>query len=324
MSILFTFPGQGAQTPQMLQRLEPHPSVSHTLQQASQILGQDISELDNADALRSTIAVQLCLLIAGVAAARRLQAEGCEPDLVAGLSIGAYPAAVVAGALDFESALRLVALRGRLMEQAYPQGYGMTAILGLDEARLEPLLEQCRQAGHAVYLANINAETQLVVAGSLSGMQAAAEAALAHGAHKARRLAVSVPSHCPLLLKPAEEMVEALRQQTLTPPKIAYISASSARALWQPQQIGDDLANNMARQVRWHDSAVVAYERGARLAVEMPPGSVLTRLVKPVFRAGLALSMSETRLDSLLSFCQREQQDAGLYAGNDNGGWVTD
>jgi malonate decarboxylase epsilon subunit len=324
MSILFTFPGQGAQSPLMLHRLGEHPCITQTLQQASDTLGLDVLTLDSASALRSTIAVQLCLLIAGVASARLLAASDCIPHLVAGLSIGAYPAAVTAGALSFEQALQLVELRGQLMETAYPQGFGMTAILGIRATDLEPLLASLRSQGHPVYLANINAETQLVVAGSDSAMQAAADAALTHGAHRAKRLAISVPSHCPLLLTPAAEMVAALAAISLQIPKLTYLSASSARALWQPAQIADDLANNMARQVRWHDTAVVAVERGARLTVEMQPGSVLTRLAKPVFRSGLAVSMAETRLDSLLSFCQREQADAGLYSDHQGQDWVTD
>jgi malonate decarboxylase epsilon subunit len=210
------------------------------------------------------------------------------------------------------------------METAYPQGFGMTAILGMREDRLEPLLASLRAQGHQVYLANINAETQLVIAGSEHGMQVASEAALALGAHRAKRLAISVPSHCPLLDAPAAKMVSALALLTLQAPKLTYLSASSARALWKTEQIADDLANNMARQVRWHDTAVVALERGAQLAVEMPPGSVLTRLVKPVFRSGLALSMAETRLDSLLSFCAREHADTGVYSSNNSQDWVTD
>ena len=116
MSSLLVFPGQGAQQPGMLARLP-----RETLNEASDLLGEDVTRLDSAEALRSTRAVQLCLLIAGVAASRQL---AMTPDYVAGLSIGAYPAAVVAGALSFNDALHLVSLRGELMQQAYPQGYG--------------------------------------------------------------------------------------------------------------------------------------------------------------------------------------------------------
>jgi len=130
MSSLLVFPGQGAQRPGMLQALP-----ADVLEQASDALGEDVRALDSAQALANTRAVQLCLLIVGVAHARQLQRT---PDYVAGLSIGAYPAAVIAGALDFADAIRLVSLRGELMQNAYPQGYGMTAIIGPELSTVMP------------------------------------------------------------------------------------------------------------------------------------------------------------------------------------------
>jgi len=138
MSVLFTFPGQGAQKPGMLHTLPAHPETARTLAEASAALGRDVLALDSADALRSTVAVQLSLLVAGVAMARVLAAHGAVPRMVAGLSIGAWPAAVVAGVLEFADAVRLVELRARLMEDAYPSGYGMTAIGGLTRQQLAP------------------------------------------------------------------------------------------------------------------------------------------------------------------------------------------
>ncbi|CAH5950674.1 Malonyl CoA-acyl carrier protein transacylase [Citrobacter koseri] len=116
MKILFTFPGQGTQHAGMLQNL---PGTELAL--AREVLGAETNTLDTPDALQHTRAVQLALLIAGVAWARELERRGVAPDIVSGLSIGAYPAAVIAGALEFTDALTLVALRGDLMEQAYPR-----------------------------------------------------------------------------------------------------------------------------------------------------------------------------------------------------------
>ena len=131
MSVLFTFPGQGAQRPGMLHALPNDAAVAATLAEVAGVLQHDPLLLDTAAALASTRAVQLCLLIAGVAMARSLAAQGALPDMVAGFSIGEYPAAVVAGALDFADAVQLVARRGQLMEESYPSGYGMAAIIGL-------------------------------------------------------------------------------------------------------------------------------------------------------------------------------------------------
>jgi malonate decarboxylase epsilon subunit len=300
MSVLFTFPGQGAQKPGMLHTLPDHHETARALQEASDALGRDVLALDDAQTLRSTVAVQLCLLVAGVAMARVLAAHGAMPKMVAGLSIGAWPAAVTAGVLEFEDAVRLVQLRARLMEDAYPSGYGMTAIGGLTRQQLEPLVAQVAASGHPAYLANLNAPRQIVVAGSDAALQTVADLALAHGAGRAERLAVAVPSHCELLDREAATLACAVEQVALARPRITYISSSQARGLFDGRRIGADLAANMARPVLWADTVRHAWERGARLAVEMPTGSVLTKLTGPEFPDGVALSCEATRLDSLV------------------------
>jgi malonate decarboxylase epsilon subunit len=283
MKILFMFPGQGPQRPGMLQEL---PDGERVLQEASAALNEDVAKLDSSEALQHTRAVQLCLLIAGIAWVRELARQGLEPDIVSGLSIGAFPAAVAAGALEFSDALRLVALRGDLMEQAYPSGYGLTAITGLRQRQLEPLLGDC-------YLANINAAQQMVIAGSEAAMQQVGQRAVAIGAQKVHRLAVSVPSHCALLDEPARQLAQAFADVTLARPRCAYLSGSSARVLSQPAQIADDLAMNMARTVRWHEAMEAANERDVGLALEMPPGAVLTGLAREPLTRGDALSLDQ-------------------------------
>lgn len=302
MSVLFTFPGQGAQKPGMLHALPDHPETLRTLGEASVALGRDVLLLDAAAALRSTVAVQLCLLVAGVAAARVLTTLGAAPAMVAGLSIGAWPAAVVAGVLDVADAVRLVELRARLMEDAYPSGYGMTGIQGLTRQQLEPLLAQVNAPDNPVYLANLNAPRQLVVAGADAALDAVAALALAHGAHRAERLAVPVPSHCPLLDGQARTLACAMEGVPRRRPRIAWISSSAARALFDGERIGADLAANMARPVLWADTLRHAWERGARVALEMPSGSVLTRLAQDAdFAAGTALCVDGNRLDTLVA-----------------------
>ncbi|OEC35711.1 malonate decarboxylase epsilon subunit [Pseudomonas cuatrocienegasensis] len=303
MSALWAFPGQGAQQPGMLQALPDTPVVRACLAQASAALDEDVRALDSAEALRSTRAVQLCLLLAGVSAARLLAERGHRPDYVAGLSIGAYAAAVVAEALDFADAVRLVALRGELMQRAYPSGYGMTAILGLDQSTLERLLAE---AEGPVYLANINAENQLVIAGSEPAMAAVAERARTLGAGAVKRLAMSVPSHCALLDAPAGELATAFANVQLQTPKVRYLSSSSARPLRDPEALRDDLAYNMSRVVDWQATLVTAYERGVRLHLELPPGGVLTGLARRVFEPGQAIAFSGARLDTLDAMLRQE------------------
>ncbi|AFY22283.1 malonate decarboxylase subunit epsilon [Pseudomonas sp. UW4] len=298
MSSLLVFPGQGAQQPGMLTRLP-----RETLNEASDWLGEDVTQLDSAEALRSTRAVQLCLLIAGVAASRQL---AMAPDYVAGLSIGAYPAAVVAGALGFSDALHLVSLRGELMQQAYPQGYGMTAIIGLEMALVEDLLAQVHSADAPVYLANINADNQVVIAGSDAAMKAVAELAKGCGAGLVKRLTVSVPSHCPLLEAPAQRLAEAFARVPLQTPKMGYLSGSRARPLIKPETLRDDLAFNMCRIVDWRGTVQSAYERGVRLQIELPPGAVLTGLARRVFEQGTVIAFDGARLDTLQALMREE------------------
>ncbi|ECJ4505343.1 malonate decarboxylase subunit epsilon [Salmonella enterica subsp. salamae] len=295
MKILFTFPGQGTQHAGMLQNL---PGTE--LAQACEVLGSEAETLDSPQSLQHTRAVQLALLIAGVAWARELERRGVSPDIVSGLSIGAYPAAVVAGALDFADALRLVALRGDLMEQAWPHGYGLTAIIGLTLAQVESLVE-----GSGTYIANLNAETQIVIAGADEAMADVAKRALEKGANKAHRLAVSVPSHCELLAEPAQKLAAAFAQVTLSRPRYAYLSGSTGRVLWQPEKIADDLAMNMARTVRWQEAVISANEREARLAIEMPPGGVLTCLTRQAAWEGESVSLERSGVDVAVHLAKR-------------------
>ena len=296
MSSLLVFPGQGAQRTGMLQALP-----GDVLAEASDALGEDVRRLDSAQALASTRAVQLCLLITGVAHARQLQRT---PDFVAGLSIGAYPAAVIAGALDFADAVRLVSLRGELMQQAYPQGYGMTALIGPQLSSVEALLAEIHSPQTPVYLANINADNQTVIAGSDAAMQRVADRIKGNGV--AKRLAVSVPSHCALLDEPAQVLARAF--VPLRAPRITYLSSTRARPIHNPEQLRDDLAFNMCRIVDWRGTVQSAYERGVRLQIELPPGSVLTGLSRRVFEHGTVIACEGARLDTLQALLEEEER----------------
>ena len=307
MSVLLTFPGQGSQRAGMLADLPDHRAVAAVLAEAAEVLQTQPADMDTASRLQSTVWVQLCLLTAGVAMARCLAAEGGHADAVAGLSIGAYAAAVSAEVLPFSDALRIVRLRGELMEQAYPNGYGMTAILGLERMRLEPLVTQIHTPQTPVYLANFNAPAQIVIAGSVPAMEAVAVLAIASGAQAAKRVAIHVPSHCALLDDAAAELGKEMAHIAMSPPRLRYFSASLARELRDPRRIADDLARNMAVPVRWHETMLLAYATGARVVIEAPPGDVLTRLAQPVFADGIVMAADRTRVDSLAAIMRRGQ-----------------
>ncbi|WP_250534254.1 malonate decarboxylase subunit epsilon [Caballeronia sp. AZ10_KS36] len=301
--IAYLFPGQGAQTPGFLHRMggeKPHPAIARTLAEASAILGQDVLSLDDANALASTVAVQIALTVAGVAATRALAEEGIEAHAVAGLSVGAYGAAVACGAIAFDDALRLVRLRATLMQDAYPRGYGMLAILGLNEREVAGVIEKVRKEARAdAYIANLNAPRQIVVSGCDQALDAVREAALARGARKAERLAVSVPSHCVLLDDAAVRLAEAADKVRFVAPRIAYVGNRGARALVRADAIREDLATNLRYPVRWHDSTIALAERGATVFVEMPPGRTLTQLLAEALPDAPGIAMDASPVASI-------------------------
>jgi malonate decarboxylase epsilon subunit len=296
MTVAFLFPGQGAQGEGLLRHLPQHPEVTRTLQEASAVLGLDVGTLDGAEALRSTAAVQPALLIAGVAAARALAAEGVRPAAVAGMSVGAFGAAVACGTLSFADAVPLVRRRGELMQAAFPGGYGLAALEGLDEIRVEALVEQARAAGLAVYTSNLNAPRQVVVAGSEAGLAAVTAQALRQGARRAERLAVGVPSHCPLLQPVADRLGEELARLPLRPPRVPYVSNRGGRPLQDAEAVRHDLATSVAHPVRWYDALEVLGELGATLFLEMPPGHVSSHLVRELFPGVRGVSIADQGL----------------------------
>ena len=280
MSVAFLFPGQGSQTPGMLHALPDHPAVARTLDEASETLGRDIRELDSAEALQSTVSVQLALLAAGVGVARALVEEGVTVEAFAGLSVGAFAAAVQCGVIGFSAAVRLVQQRAELMRQLYPAGYGLAAIVGLTETQVSALVAAAHTVQAPVYVGNINAPRQIVIAGSDEGMGKVLDAALKSGARKAERLEVSVPSHCPLLEPVAAALRTTLRGIVLEQPKLIYVGNVKGRALRTADAVAEDLASNIAHAVRWYDATTVLEELGARVFLEMPPGHTLADLAE--------------------------------------------
>jgi malonate decarboxylase epsilon subunit len=306
MSIAFLFPGQGSQSAGMLHQLLDQPEVDRTLDEVSAVLGSDVRSFDSEEALTSSVSVQLALFTSGVATARALMEKGAEPSVVCGLSVGAFAAAVVADVLSLEDAVGLVKLRAEKMVELYPTGYGLSAIIGLTESQVVSIVQAVTTDQEPVFLANINALLQTVIAGSDTGMERALEQARRQGARKAERLHVSVPSHCPLLQPVAGLLQQRFLSLRLRKPKITYIGNVNARAMRTPELIASDLANNIAHGVRWHDATTVARELGCNLFLEMPPGHVLTDLAKENLPGVNALAVEEDILPRVLRLAQQE------------------
>jgi malonate decarboxylase epsilon subunit len=303
MRLALLFPGQGTHTPGFLGRLPAHPAVQATLEEAARALGAGAGQLDGAAALESTAAVQLTTVIAGVAMARALAAEGVEPDAVAGLSVGAFAAAVVSGALAFPEALALVKLRGAAMAEAVPHGHGMSALLGLAERDARALVARVSVRA-PLYLASVNGPSEVVVSGSDAALGLAAAEAQAAGA-AARRLRLAIPSHCPLMESVSGRLRTALQGIALRAPRAAYVSNVRARVAHQAREVQEDLIENVSRTVRWHDSVTLLSELGCRTFIETPPGTVLSRLVKDAFPEARALALEEVPLATAVALAAR-------------------
>jgi malonate decarboxylase epsilon subunit len=289
----------------MLRALPGHPAISRTLDEVSESLGADVRELDSVEALQSTVSVQLALLACGVSMARALIEEGVEPEAVAGLSVGAFAAAVQSGVISLSDSVHLVQQRAEMMVELYPKGYGLAAIVGLTEKQVFTLVEEAYTEQERVYVGNINAPLQIVIAGSDEGMTKVLEVARRSGARKAERLHVSVPSHCLLLEPVAVALRESLRKMQLHQPNLVYVGNVNARALRTPDAIAEDLASNIAHGVRWHDTTTVLEELGCSLFLEMPPGHVLSELAKQAFPEVKTLAVGESSLRHTLRLVDR-------------------
>ncbi|MNM26819.1 Malonyl CoA-acyl carrier protein transacylase [compost metagenome] len=308
MSIAYIFSGQGSQKPGMLHDLPEHPIITKTIEEASMVLDEDVLRLDTSEALTSTRAVQLSLLIHEVAAASLLMYEGTTADMVAGHSIGAFAAAVVSGSLLFSDAVAVVELRGRLMQEAYPSGFGMGVIIGLDESRVTLLTARINTDNTPVFIANLNAHDQITIAGSIFAIEQVFTLARSVGARKTKLLDVSVPSHCKLLRSVSDEITNKMKGVMLNDSNIPYIGNCRARVLRKAEELRKDLSEGVANPVRWHEATTLMFERGTRLFVELGPGETLTNLAKQAFPETRCISAVSSGFKSAMLLMNRERE----------------
>lgn len=300
MKIAFVFPGQGSQVPNLFENLPNEKVVIETIEEASDILKEDVRLLQKEEALESTRNVQISLFVSGMSVYKYFKENGYMPDYVAGHSVGAFAAASVSGVLSFEEALRMVALRGKLMEGVHPTGYGMIVVLGMDHIRLQEILDEHFTEENPIYLANINSPTQITVSGSLNGLEKVIETARNSGANCANFLEVNTPSHCPLLKPVSKELEHALDKVLVNDPSIDYVSNYHARVLYRKEDIVNDLYESVASPVQWDNVTSILYENNVRYFQEFPPGNVLTKLLLKKYNDIRALSLSESKIDDCL------------------------
>ena len=288
--IVALFPGQGSQSEGMLAELaEDWPEIGRTFEEASTVLGYDLWAVvrDNPDGqLNQTEHTQPAMLAAGVAVHRVWEAAGGPaPDAAAGHSLGEYSALVAAGVLEFSDAVRLVAERARLMQNAVPRGTGgMAAILGLDDDAVAAVCESL-DTERVVEPVNYNAPGQVVIAGHADAVALAIEAAKAAGAKRAIELPVSVPSHSSLMKEAADALAERFAEVTFSRPAIPVVHNVDARPHDDADEIREALRRQLYNPVRWTDSIVALRADGADRLLELGPGRVLAGLARRIDRA---------------------------------------
>ena len=300
------FPGQGSQTVGMLAELAGnYPIVQETFKQASEVLGYDLWQLVQegpAEELNKTWQTQPALLTASVAVYRVWQQKYPElkPEVMAGHSLGEYSALVCAGVLDFQDAVKLVELRGKLMQQAVPEGTGaMYAIIGLDN---DAIINACKQAeqGEVVSAVNFNSPGQVVIAGAKAAVERAAALCKEAGAKRALPLAVSVPSHCALMKPAADQLSVSLESITLKAPVVAVLNNVDVKAETDAVAIRNALVRQLYSPVRWTETVEKMAQNGVEVLMEVGPGKVLNGLTKRIVDSLQAVSVNDVKsLDSI-------------------------
>lgn len=295
----FVFPGQGSQNVGMLADLAAaFPLVEETFREASDTLGYDLWQLVSqgpAEELNKTWQTQPALLAASVAIYRVWQQQGGEqPVLMAGHSLGEYSALVCAGVLNFSDAIKLVELRGKLMQEAVPEGTGaMQAIIGLDDAAIRQACEESAQ-GQVVSPVNFNSPGQVVIAGNKEAVERAGAACIAAGAKRALPLPVSVPSHCALMKPAADKLAIALQDITFNAPSVPLINNVDVKAESDADAIRHALVRQLYSPVRWTESVEAMASQGVTQLMEMGPGKVLTGLTKRIVDSLTAAAVNDT------------------------------
>lgn len=328
-TLAFVFPGQGSQYEGMGKTLvDLVPAAASVFQEAREVLGWDVGEVcfgSETQRLHLTEYTQPAILVTALAAWRALEAATQErwgvslvPGWVAGHSLGEYTALVVAGGMALGDALPLVHLRGRLMQEAVPEGEGMmAAILGLEVQEVERLCQECPSG--LVAPANYNCPGQIVVAGRREAVTWAMERARERGARRVVPLSVSVPSHCPSMEPAAQRFAKALARVSLKDLEVPLVSNVDAQARTKALEIREALARQLTHPVRWEQGIRRMLEGGCRGFVEIGPGKVLTGLVRRIAQdQGVRVQLwhvedpqsLEQTLEGLASFFKLEKERA--------------
>ena len=286
MKHAYVFPGQGSQFPGMGQEHYQNNAFAKKLfEQANEVLGFRISEImfnGTEEDLRQTNVTQPAVFLHSVISYKSIEAT--RPDMVAGHSLGEFSALVANGVLSFEDGLHLVAIRARAMQKACEMNPGtMAAILALDSDKVEEICHLVQQETDEVVVpANYNTPVQLVISGSLKGVEIACERMKAAGARRALILSVGGAFHSPLMEPARDELKAAIEKTTFYNPSAAIYQNVVARPVVNKDEIKKNLIDQLTRAVRWTQSVEAMIKEGATKFTEVGPGKVLQGLVNKI------------------------------------------
>ncbi|MBS0636173.1 MAG: ACP S-malonyltransferase [Verrucomicrobia bacterium] len=287
--LAMVFPGGGSQQIGMFSdMIGKYPTIKETFKEASEVAGYDMWELslngpkEKQDAIEYTLPL---MLTANVALYRTwISLNGQKPEIMAGHSLGEYSALVSSEALQFKDAVALVALRGKLMQEAVPIGHGqMAAIIGLDDNSIYALCQEASQ-GEVISPANFNSIGQVVIAGTTNAINRAIAIAKAKKAKVATVLPVSIPSHCPLMKPASDEMAKALDKVSIQSPKIPVLHNFDVMSHNDPTEIRKVLVDQLTNPVRWVDTVNAMEKMDITDIIECGPGKALVGMVKWISR----------------------------------------
>jgi [acyl-carrier-protein] S-malonyltransferase len=286
VTIAFLFPGQGSQAVGMGKGFyEVSPGAKAIFEEANDSLGFDLRKLafeGPETELALTANTQPAVLTASVAAATACAERGLRPALAAGHSLGEYSALVVAGALRFADAVRIVRKRGEFMQEAVPVGTGaMAAIMGIELPTVETVCADAAQ-GEVVEIANVNSAQQIVIAGHRPAVERAVALATERGGKMSVMLPVSAPFHCSLMAPAGTRLAPELEAAAVSDPRVPIVRNVDAGVTRKADDVRPFLLRQVASPVRWTECVQRLAAEGATAFVEVGPGRVLSGLLRRI------------------------------------------